>query len=127
MRHQIRYFVVGLFLASAVLTFSGANKAQEVNANALTLCIPTKDEIIENGYPRNELGETYGIDIKELNLIPDLLLVYNGDGVCGYIRISEMECHLPGSPDDVENYTPIGTMNMYTEDGSTIVGTFNFN
>ena len=81
MRHQIRYFVVGLFLASAVLTFSGANKAQEVNAN----------------------------------------------GVCGYIRISEMECHLPGSPDDVENYTPIGTMNMYTEDGSTIVGTFNFN
>ena len=41
------------------------------------ICVPDKNEILENGYPKNGLGETYGPDIKELDIVPDLVFVKN--------------------------------------------------
>ena len=88
------------------------------------LHIPEQSEIEQNGYPENKYGETYGPDVKELDLIPDLLLVQNDAGVLGYIRVAELEGNSPKSPIDAEKYENVTKLNMYLEDGRTIVGEF---
>ena len=91
------------------------------------ICVPDKNEILENGYPKNGLGEAYGPDIKELDIVPDLVFVKNEYGIYGYIRVSEIEINLPECPDNVANYKPIQKLNMYLDDGITIVGEFYLN
>ena len=88
------------------------------------LHIPEQSEIEQNGYPENKYGETYGPEVKELDLIPDLLLVQNDAGVLGYIRVAELEGNSPKSPIDAEKYENVTKLNMYLEDGRTIVGEF---
>ena len=88
--------------------------------------IPTIDEIMHTGYPKNNRGETYGPDIKESDDLPDLLLVKNESGLIGYIRVSEIDENCPATLEELQSYTPISKINMYLEDGVTIIGEFRF-
>ena len=95
-------------------------------------------EIIQNGYPVNEKGETYGPAsywIWDENVIqPDLQLAEGENGVTGYIRLSEID-ELDGHnnvhmPEDAVEYMKRRagegdiTVNMYLQDGETVIGKF---
>lgn len=103
------------------------NRSQTENAKITSLTIPEKVEILANGYPTNKHGETYGPDIWEFDYSPDLVLVQNKDGVLGYIRVSELEKNPPNSPSDLDGYEQVYALNMYLEDGITIIGEFRLN
>ena len=56
------------------------------------LAVPTMQELIENGYPVNARGETYGFSGVERWLgEPDLVLSRGKNGVLGYVRQSETD------------------------------------
>ena len=95
-----------------------------LNSKIISLHIPTIEDILNNGYPTNKLGETYGPDIKDSDYIPDLILAKNNLGVLGYIRATELDPNPPKSPSDLDHYTPVEKVNMYLEDGLTIIGEF---
>lgn len=91
-----------------------------------SLIVPSINDVREHGYPRNENGETYGPDIKELDIGPDLVLVRCGDGY-GYIRRSEMDDDGVGSPEDAVDKMrkeEARKINVYLQDGTTCIGTF---
>ena len=92
--------------------------------------IPSADEIMENGYPVNQNGETYGPDIKDwTGPGPDLMLAENGEGVVGYIRQSEVPGAQVSTLEEAVEYMknrvpgPV-PVNMYLEDGTTVIGEF---
>lgn len=90
------------------------------------LLVPSIDEVKQQGYPKNEMGETYGPDIKEFDCEPDLILVQHG-GVYGYIRRYEIDGNIPSSPEDVVKKTKnrkIREVNIYLHDGKTCIGSF---
>ena len=88
-----------------------------------TIIIPTVDDIRVNGYPRNEMGETYGPDVWESTIEPDLLLACNEFGQYGYVRQSDF--NVVNTLEDAMNYEPREhSVNMYSHDGVTIVGVF---
>ncbi len=92
----------------------------------ISLIIPSTQDILSNGYPKNDSGETYGPDIKGWDCNPDLILVENESGKIGYIRATEMETN--ASKDPAEIYTnnhKIHELNMYLQDGKTVIGKFN--
>lgn len=93
----------------------------------LNLHIPTISEVLDTGYPTNDLGETYGPALSDDNAIePDLLLAYGDNGVLGYVRQAEMD-HEPKTPEEalawMNSHRP-KTFNLYSQDGVTIIGTF---
>lgn len=88
------------------------------------ITIPSIAEIEKNGYPVNESGETYGSDIKNSNMQPDLQLVESEDGTVGYIRNEEIDANAPSSPEEAISYEPPSSVNIYTEDGKTVIGKF---
>lgn len=87
------------------------------------LIVPTIEEIIANGYPINERGETYGPDVNGMDR-PDLILAENKDGVLGYIR--EADEPQPQSIEDAlaMNGQERFQFNLYLQDGETIIGVF---
>ncbi|WP_409969893.1 M56 family metallopeptidase [Bengtsoniella intestinalis] len=95
-----------------------------------TLVIPTVEDILANGYPVNENGETYGQAVKDSNLeTPDLQLAQNADGVKGYIRESETPGAWVSTPEEAADYmetaqTEPSTINLYLHDGVTVIGQF---
>lgn len=92
-----------------------------------TIIIPTVEDIRVNGYPRNERGETYGPDDRELDFEPDLILVNNGN-LYGYIRKNEFNDDGISSPEEAlkkENVERV--LNVYLQDGVTKIGTFTIN
>ena len=48
------------------------------------------ESVRENGYPINDDGKSYGPDVKESNIQPDLILVCNEDGKEGYIKKEDL-------------------------------------
>ena len=93
---------------------------------AQSLIVPSVDDVRQHGYPKNENGETYGPDVKELDSGPDLILVRYGDGY-GYIRQSEMDNDGVVSPKetvDKMNTKKDRKINVYLQDGNTCIGTF---
>lgn len=104
-----------------------SNKIDQVSyVDKVSAIIPTIDEIMHAGYPKNNRGETYGPDIKESEAFPDLLLVKNESGLIGYIRVSEIGGNCPATLEELQSYTPMSKINMYLEDGITIIGEFRF-
>lgn len=101
---------------------------EELQQNT-TLLIPSKDEIIENGYPENESGQTYGPDMGDiLHESPDLLLAEGKNGTLGYIYSDQPTG--AASPDELDEYYDsisdgISTP-LYLHDGKTIIGEFDF-
>lgn len=110
-------FIFMLLGISGILIY-GFNKPEEGK-----LIVPDIQYIRENGYPKNEMGETFGPNI-EGKKEPDLLLAEGQDGTVGYIRQKEMldiaenlQEALMSKPQDKE-------INLYLQDGSTVIGTF---
>ncbi len=117
-----------LFLFTAMLVLSCCSLVSCQMADEQELIIPSQDEILENGYPTNDRGETYGIQVKDLLDEPDLQLAENADGILGYVRQSEINAPEPSTPEEAVQYTlarrgPI-VVNMYLQDGETVIGTF---
>lgn len=110
-----------VILSSCVLT---SVLAFENSVSQHNIHVPTLDEVLENGYPMNENGEIYGKSYGNSVLeSPDLELAENEQGVIGYVRMSETDG--VDAPEDVVNYKACGRyVNMYLEDGVTVIGKF---
>ncbi len=104
------------------------------------LDIPAADEVRLYGYPVNENGETYGPELPDeasTGSMPDLILAENQDGVKGYVRESEASGkdyvgesgasgdesgHIPQTPGEAGSFASPADVNLYLQDGKTIVG-----
>ncbi len=143
-RKRSGLFVIGINLLIIILCLAGTTGlnylwAEDVSEETkVELIIPSATEIIQNGYPVNEKGETYGPAsywIWDENVIqPDLQLAEGENGVTGYIRLSEID-ELDGHnnvhmPEDAVEYMKRRasegdiTVNMYLQDGETVIGKF---
>lgn len=76
-------------------------------------------------YKVNQNGERYGsakfIDIGLL----DLVLAEATNGKAGYVRATDLEEPMPASPEEAANWRrPDRTINVYAEDGKTVLGIF---
>ena len=107
---------------SSVAAFTSAHSADSVMVD-----IPDQAQVKENGYPKNENGESYGPDIYANTYPeyePDLILAQNEDGVIGYIKKTDIK----GGAETLEealNWKPQeNTVPMYLEDGITVIGEF---
>lgn len=93
------------------------------------IVIPTLEEVLNNGYPINARGETYGPAFREVLVSPDLELAQNEEGILGYIRQAEVPGASVSTLEEAAAYSCPDTfyMNMYAEDGITIIGQFYVN
>ena len=127
-----------LFLLSAVFLIvvvvsdqseAENNEQQEENptefsnqkeGDTVGLIIPSREEILKNGYPKNENGQTYGPVLQDLNILPDLELAIGENDIQGYIE------QLDGisSPSELANYIPPTSTPLYLQDGETIIGIY---
>ena len=87
------------------------------------LIVPDIEYVIDNGYPKNERGETYGAKI-EGKADPDLLLAEGQDGTVGYIRQKEMLDVADSVQEALMSKPQNKEINLYLQDGSTVIGTF---
>lgn len=122
-----------MIICAAVLgvtVFISVIVAKEANgrSNCTELIVPTVDEIINYGYPVNNNGETYGPDMKDYEIGPDLILAVGVNSNLGYIRPEETlgaEIH---SLEDAIEYNKQNThktyIPLYMQDGETIIGEF---
>lgn len=117
-----------IFIAFIMLIFINVLVILSISHNSTnsSIVIPSVAEIKENGYPQNEFGETYGVDIEDSQIDePDLILVENKDGLIGYIRKTDLNGVDPKSPDDAASFNLEGfPISMYLQDGRTVIGTF---
>ena len=107
-------------------TMADDNNGNHIKMNAPDLVIPTRNSILNDGYPTNENGHTYGPNMENLMLVePDLLLVEGANGVLGYIYQPEGI----SSPSELAEYNKSFKKStpLYLHDGKTIIGTFYFN
>lgn len=90
------------------------------------MIIPSEEEIKEKGFPKNSFGETYGPEIRDLDYEPDLMLAQNEEGVKGYIRKKEINGNNVNTIEAALNANKLNQqeINMYLQDGKTIVGIF---
>ena len=98
------------------------------DAPAVKVYIPTQEEILKNGYPVNRNGESFGPQVIDILDSPDLVLAVNDEGVVGYVRPDEDDGAKVSSPEEAAAYMAAGPhdqfINMYTEDGQTVIGKF---
>lgn len=116
------YFLLILFsliLLSYSTIFAKGNKP----LNSLDVLSSTNSNI---NYPINELGETFGGDVKwSTNQGPDLILVENEDGLVGYIKATDMDPNPPTTPAEAASYQSNSfCVPMYSQDGYTKIGEF---
>lgn len=129
---------VVLVMAAGLLTVvvaAGASPAEPMPVQTAAptpvqeaLHIPTEEWILEHGYPTNDLGETYGPNVKELDHGPDLILAIDRQGLQGYLRWSEFPGASICTPEEAiaycsEDHSPC-YLNLYLQDGVTVIGTF---
>ena len=72
--------ILSLYLCAMLSRIAPAAEVYDPNRE---LSIPSHSEVMENGYPINQNGETYGPSIKGVDVIPDLMLAQNEDGLLG--------------------------------------------
>lgn len=100
----------------------------EQKTESTSLYVPSVRDILENGYPENSNGDTYGIDIKDNTEVePDLILAENADGVRGYIYRRDLDGEEPVAPEEAGNFVPPKKIEMYLQDGETKIGEFYLN
>lgn len=94
-----------------------------------------KDNSIENPsladiYPLNKNGQTYGPNIYDTNIMPELIATYGDDGVLGYIKLKDLidEENAPRTPEEALEYQSKRTnqkrLPLYDKDGVNIVSYF---
>lgn len=117
-----------------VLMFTSIKPFEEVNKVSATdqemssskLIVPSREYVLNNGFPKNEKGETYGPDMGNLLLVEsDLTLAEGENGVLGYIYPPKGI----SSPSELEEYNKSHKKStpLYLQDGETVIGTFYFN
>lgn len=81
---RINLFVLALI---SLLLLAGCSQ-QETLKKTEDLVIPTFEYILENGYPVNDKGETYGPDMGNMMIIdePDLILAQGENSIIGYVK-----------------------------------------
>ena len=86
--------------------------------NENELVVPAIEYVLENGYPTNEAGETYGPAIKVADAEePDLILVELKNGLQGYVKKTDLDSIVskPGESSSIP---------IYLQDGKTQIGSF---
>lgn len=125
----VPFCLIGLLAISLLTTAAGLEvEEKEIKPTTpTTLMIPSVEEVRANGYPVNEQGQTYGPDIRENTNIeeaPDLILVCNEFGEEGYIRSTDCDAGA-STLEEAANWEPREySVNMYLQDGLTIIGQF---
>jgi beta-lactamase regulating signal transducer with metallopeptidase domain len=118
--------VVAVVMVLCLTTAFSASGLYEVPA--VKVYVPTQEEVLINGYPVNENGETFGPQVIDILDSPDLVLAVNDEGVVGYVRPDEDDGAKVSSPEEAAAYMAAGPhdqfINMYTEDGQTVIGKF---
>lgn len=82
------------------------------------------ESVRENGYPINDDGKSYGPDVKESNIQPDLILVCNEDGKEGYIKKEDLNRGAVSLEQAQNGGFHNYQIPMYLSDGKSIVGYF---
>lgn len=114
-------FFTGALCLIAGICFTGMN----FNQPQYNIIIPSLEEVRENGYPVNEIGQTYGPYLG-YGMEPDLITAHgissNGDKITGYIKRSEDD--EPTTLEEALAYKPLTSVDLYTQDGKTKIGIF---
>lgn len=92
-----------------------------VSASELPVSV---ESVRENGYPINDDGKSYGPDVKESNIQPDLILVCNEDGKEGYIKKEDLNRGAVSLEQAQNGGFHNYQIPMYLSDGKSIVGYF---
>lgn len=136
--------VCSIILAAVLVCCVSVGLATESNKSdePAVLHVPSIQEIIQNGYPVNENGETYGPNVPyneyvDIISAPDSLLAQNEDGVLGYVRHKtdyplastarnpeEAMAEMAHALDFASHTERDHYVNMYLEDGVTVIGRF---
>ncbi|MGA4518369.1 metal ABC transporter substrate-binding protein [Solibacillus silvestris] len=116
------------FLAIISLLLLVGCSQQETIQKTGDLVIPTFEYILENGYPVNDKGETYGPDMGNMMIIeePDLILAQGENSIIGYAKKVELDGPKPKTPEEAVklNNSPPREVPLYDVDGETIIGTY---
>lgn len=81
--------------------------------------------VSQEGYRVNDMGQTYGPDVKESSTEPDLILVESSDGTLGYVKREDLNGPNYETPEDaLSNQTHGRYINVYLSDGKTKIGKF---
>ena len=111
-----------------MLLFLAGCSQQETLKKTEDLVIPPFEYILENGYPVNDKGETYGPDMGNRMIIeePDLVLAQGENSIIGYAKKVELDAPKPKNPEEAVklNNAPPREVSLYDVDGETIIGTF---
>jgi len=88
------------FLAIISLLLLVGCSQQETIQKTGDLVIPTFEYILENGYPVNDKGETYGPDMGNMMIIeePDLILAQGENSIIGYAKKSRIRWPKTNNP-----------------------------
>ncbi|MFJ7738838.1 metal ABC transporter substrate-binding protein [Lysinibacillus sp. NPDC097287] len=112
------------------LTKGADNNSNHIGKNASDLVIPSKESILEEGYPTNENGQTYGPDMGDLNLgeigEPTLMLAEGENGTIGYVKKEDLNGPQPKTPKEAVklNEAKPREIPLYDVDGETVIGKF---
>ena len=124
MKRRVVLVVVALLIVVVGVCASG-HVMRNVNGGDEEVNPPTLDYVRQHGYPVNHLGMTYGPEDPESEILPDLLLAENEDGIVGYVLTSDVIGEPPTREDvlagDVDGSREIP---MYTSDMEEVVGYF---
>ncbi len=127
---KILYGIIGAILLLVCIVVIAANvmRTQKVSQDkGYDLIIPSREEILENGYPVNESGQTYGPDLSGIIAKhPDLSLRENEDGLLGYVYADPKISSPEEAVAYMESVAAAGAyiMPMYLQDGKTVIGEY---
>lgn len=95
------------------------------------LIVPSVESVLCDGYPKNDLGQTFGPNIgaetaDDIYPLPDLLLAENQFGVIGYVKTEDLnrDPETISAAIELTENSVTEEIPMYLHDGVTIVGTF---
>ena len=114
--------------AAAIIVFAAVGTAagmfSPLTEERPELAIPSAETVEQDGYPVNQNGETYGPDVRDsIGKSPDLILVCNDNGEYGYIKNKDIIS--ADTLEDAGNFEHrTYCVDMYLQDGETVVGEF---
>lgn len=120
---KIFFSVIGvLFFTCAIF---GGVSAVYAKKPLDKLIVPTKADILREGYPQNQKGMTYGPNVKNFSE-PDLILVEPENGTMGYVKQVELTGRIPKNPEEAckLNKQKSYSIPIYLQDGETVIGEF---
>ncbi|MEK5078014.1 metal ABC transporter substrate-binding protein [Solibacillus sp. FSL W7-1436] len=124
----ILFFLVGC--SQQEMTKVIDSKDNETGKNGSDLITLQLEIIAKNGYPKNENGQTYGPDLKDLIRgelgEPDLILAVGENDTIGYVKKVDLERSQPKTPEEAVklNDAPPREVPLYDVDGETVIGKF---